>query len=70
MGIEINGKELFSVFNNTNQDREKALKIGSIRSGFDHTEELEIKLNAQYGKNFGKETKNFQYNLVLEFRVP
>lgn len=70
IGIVINNKELYSVFNNINQDHEKALKIGSIKSGFDHTEELVIKLDAQYGKNFGKEQLNFQYNLVFEFRVP
>lgn len=70
MGIKLNGKELYSVFNNTNKDKEKALKIGSIKSGFEHTEELELRLDAQFGKSFGTELKNFQYNLVLEFRVP
>lgn len=70
IGISINDKELYSVFNNINQNRELALKLGSIKSGFQHTEELELVIDAKYGKNFGKEQLNFQYDLVFEFKVP
>lgn len=71
IALKVNDQELFTIFNNSERDGDLALKVGSIKSGFSSTEELELTPGAQYGKNFGnKELIKFQYDLVFEFRVP
>ena len=71
IALKVNDQELFTIFNNSERDGDLALKVGSIKSGFTSTEELELTPGAQYGKNFGnKELIKFQYDLVFEFRVP
>lgn len=71
LALSINDTELYTIYNNTEMNKDLAISIGSLASGFRESTSLNLTPSAQYGKNFGNTgTLELEYDLVFEFVIP
>lgn len=71
MAISINELNLSQIYNNTEFDSSKMLKLGNLKSAYEADTSLELVPSALYGKNFGNvDELSVLYDLVIEFIIP